>query len=208
MIQSDAGTGVYGMGTMAKGRGKASRRFYEPDKYWEQRAWSYVPASREAELASMSNVIKSVNPRSILDVGSGVGDALISLRERGVEARYRMVDFSDGMRERCYSRTGIWPDKWNGKSLPYTNNSFELVLSLHVMLHVPGDSIRDFIEEHIRVSSRFLYIGTNTHRKHNLAIHCFYHDYRALINELGLKILNWNEFNNGVTHFLLERSRD
>jgi SAM-dependent methyltransferase len=70
-----------------------------------------------------------------LDVGCGTG----VLAERLAEAGYEMsgVDPSDGMLDVLRARTpGIYAEQASGTSLPFADDSFDLVLTVAVMHHI------------------------------------------------------------------------
>jgi SAM-dependent methyltransferase len=86
-----------------------------------------------------------------LDVGCGTG----VLAERLAEAGYEMsgVDPSDGMLDILRSRTpGIHVEQASGTSLPFADDSFDLVLTVAVMHHIadPTD-VRLTLGEMVRV---------------------------------------------------------
>ena len=102
-----------------------------------------------------------------------------------------MCDFTDSFINTCAEKTGIQPTKWDGQHLPYADSSFELVISFSVFLHVPHDKIREALKEHIRVSSKYVFIATfyTDSCTWPLSPHMFLHNYPLLFSELGLNVV-------------------
>ena len=180
---------------------------FDPHKYWQNRGTSY-PATSD-KIAGEMDVMAAwiaMHTSSILDVGSGWGRVYLYLKERGLTGAYKMVDFVDSMREGCQKRTGILPDKWDGKFLPYADKSFDLVLSVEVLLHVPPADIVRILAEHARVSRRWLYIVTVGTCYKPLGAHCFWHDYLRLFSDTRLYVADAHFFRRGLrVHWILEK---
>ncbi len=163
--------------------------------FWE--TWGSRPTTAnpiiEAETTKIAGWLSQyrLEEEHLLEVGPGDGLTYRLLREQitGGGLAYHMADFVQSARDRCYQQTGIIPDEWDGSTLPYGDNTFGAVLSTDVMLHVPPAHIEAFIREHARVSKEYLIISTYIGSSDNLAAHCFKHDYEALFNRIGLKIL-------------------
>jgi ubiquinone/menaquinone biosynthesis C-methylase UbiE len=171
---------------------------YNPHIYWQWRSGTWKRAKREDEHRNtVGFVSKFLTEKGIiLDCGSGDGQIFLHLREElgdKLDGRYVMCDIADGMREKCLEKTGILPLKWDGKTLPFEDNEFDLVLSISVMLHVPPQDIEDFVAEHARVCGKHMFVATwwdGTDNK-KAGGHCFQHDYYSIFEKCGLKI--WSE---------------
>jgi len=85
-----------------------------------------------------------------LDVGSGVGlvDKYIAARLKSLTG----VDIEEGVVEKAkINNPGISYMLYNGKSLPFDDNSFDLTFAINVMHHVPVDHWQNFCNEMHRV---------------------------------------------------------
>ena len=160
---------------------------YEPEKYWEQRGRNYHHVETTEEMDILECFLAEHAVYGILEVGSGDGRVYAYLDPW---IPYTMVDFVDSFREKCKEKTGIMPDKWDAKTLPYPDNSFDLVLSFSVLLHVPFEDIRNHLRELMRVSKQYVFIATcDTGGDYGLDEgHCFRHDYLSLFAELGYTV--------------------
>ena len=168
---------------------------YEPKTYWNAVGKDYrAKSERVDELFNLEKCIRRYVPleENILEVGSGNGRVYHFLRERmpEIEGRYKMCDFVDSFRNACRQRTGILPRRWNGKTLPYSDGKFNLVVSFSVLLHVPSSDIERFIKAHIRVSSRYLFIATWYEVGDDWVSQgpYFRHDYFSLFEENNLRV--------------------
>jgi len=183
---------------------------YVPKQYWEERGNGYSVGIQNVkqDIEHLALFISTVGPQTILDVGSGWGRVYATLHRHNLAdpSMYYMVDFADSMRRNCHARTGILPDPWDGKFLPYADQYFDMVLSFQVMLHVPPTDIRLFLAEHIRVARRWVYIDTAGIVRKRLADHCFHHDYVGLFAAHGARLLDVNQCGGGKTmQWILEK---
>lgn len=185
---------------------------YSPQRYWNQRGKNYPVGigNIKGDLEHLGNWLNEIGPASILDVGSGWGRVFLALNQYGLvdPSMYFMVDFAESMRKNCYARTRIRPDSWDGKKLPYPDNTFDMVLSIEVMLHVPPADIDLFLKEHIRVATRWVYIITAGIIWKKPAPHCFHHDYLKLFATQGLRLAGTAVSGGGKTiHWVLRKGR-
>lgn len=190
-------------------RGRGSR--YNPKRYWSKRGKDYQieggEEGREIHLLMIAKQMQVFKLWKVLEVGCGYGNVYTVLKELDALPReYRMCDFVKSMLTGCQERTGIRPDWWNGRKLPYPDNRFGLVCSYWVMLHVPRLQIQGLLAEHCRVSNRFLHVVSLAQHTGDLAPHCFVHNYRALFEDARLDIVT-EKIHQGQGHWLLEKKR-
>ena len=118
-----------------------------------------------------------------------------SLLDSGTVTFEGLCDIADSMIEKCTATTGIQPKKWDGKDLPFSDKTFDCVVSVNVMLHVPPESIEHFIAEHFRVSQRFLFVASGYKFNLKLSKHVFDHDYDKLFAGRIVDIISRNDTN-------------
>jgi ubiquinone/menaquinone biosynthesis C-methylase UbiE len=169
---------------------------YDPVIYWQWRSENWKRAKREDEHQNTVDCVRRFLPEKgmILDSGSGDGQIFLHLREEfgdSLDGRYIMCDIVDGMREKCLEKTGILPTKWDGTQFTFEDNTFDLVLSISVFLHVKPDNIEKFLAEHVRVCKGHMFIATwyDGSEKKKSSSHCFQHDYYSLFDKFGLEIV-------------------
>jgi len=186
---------------------------YDPHKYWQDRGhWLKAPdASLEdrRELGNLAGWIREIQPKEILEIGSGHGRVYSHLKPLGLADDFTMCDFAASMLDGCQEKTGIRPDLWDGTTLPYDEGAFDLVLSFSVLLHVSPPDMARVLAEHVRVARGWMFIATCTKGIPDRSKHCFNHDYRKLFK--GLKVVKERAFYGRSkvdwerTHWLLEK---
>lgn len=168
-----------------------SSKKYQPRQYWRKRGRNYDGPytgddSRTEQFDKISETVKRLNPTTALEVGCGWGNVYKQLEQRkALPERYAMCDFVATMLQGCYLETGIVPDLWDGKVLPYSDNGFDMVCSFWVLLHVPKIDAVQFISEHLRVAKKWLYVVSLAEwNDDSLAPHCIMHDHEQLFQGL------------------------
>lgn len=121
-------------------------------------AWRRLGAADKASniAALLGNDAAGIG--SVLEVGCGTGDVLAAVKALGIGQEHRGVDVADPDAHRGPDATaGDLPlDSYDGRQLPYADNSFDLVFASHVLEHVPDE--RGFLAELARVAKRAVYI--------------------------------------------------
>lgn len=133
-------------------------------EYYRQTAGKYDSMhlgdpEHEFALAAMIGWFDHLGIRSVLDVGSGTGRAILSIKNLRPSIRAVGVEPSDGLREIGYQKGLSATELINGdaQALPFPDNSFDLVCAFGVMHHVP-DPDRAALEM-TRVASRAVFIS-------------------------------------------------
>jgi SAM-dependent methyltransferase len=94
---------------------------------------------------------------SVLEVGCGTGAVLQNLRMSGFGSRFVGLEIGSERSERKSSlATGIEIKGFDGITLPYPDESFDLVYASHVLEHVLDE--RGFLKEMRRVARRIVFV--------------------------------------------------
>jgi len=192
-----------------KRRRKALKE-YDPISYWNTRG---KVRGAEWNLASLDNLVDWYllyfgidYIATALDIGCAWGRALRRFKQRNVAIDMTMCDISESHLELCKKEHNVDPDLWDGKTLPYDNESFDLVISNSILLHVPKETIQEVWDEQIRVSRKHLFVGTYYKGVGNIGPHCFSHDYEVLIENSNLKVVNEFLYGNHKVNWWLEKT--
>lgn len=171
---------------------------------WQERGWHYSPRPPlRGEFGNMVAWLRKADPESILEVGAGWGRIYSYLKPLGLARHFAMCDFVDSMRQMCFLKTGILPDHWDGYTLPYRDNHFDLVLSFSTLQHVPPEQIGAVFAEHVRVSDRWLFIAVWAHGDWP---GLYDHDYPGLFKAHSLEVAKARVFGKRRrAHWLLEK---
>ena len=166
---------------------------YDPKLYWEKRGQQYKVKTKydfQEELIHLKYLFYDLDlfNNSILEVGPGYGRLYNTISPLATD--YRMVDFVNSMRQRCLKRTGVLPDYWDGKILPYDDQSFHTTILFSVLLHVPPKDIHEFLWEVTRVTESYIFIATFSGKGSIRSNHCFNYDYKSIFYGMGLEVVS------------------
>jgi len=120
----------------------------------------YMKAS--VGMAYTSWVLARLKFDSVLDVGCGCGYALLNFilhrkRVQGVEVCQHLLDTT----LRTYAVAGI-VQQARIQSLPFGENSFDLVYCTDVLEHIPEEDIPQAVSELVRVSKKYILVSVCT----------------------------------------------
>ena len=165
-------------------------------KFWDKREPQHRWSLPENDLSKqiMGDLVEWIRalyigeePR-ILDVGCGWGRLYAYLSKEVIESDVTMVDFTTTALHLCEEMTGHRPDLWDGKKLPYEDDSFNLVVLMELTLHIHPDHIKEVIDEAFRVSNQYVYITTLEWDQPEVKedTWCFAHDYMELLGDADI----------------------
>ena len=106
------------------------------------------PVYQAALLSSLGKVWDRTH-RSVLDIGGGTGIMAQAVKELFPVERVVSIDIED----RFLDHLSIETRTYDGASLPFSNNSFDCLLMLNVLHHVPRESRVSLLKECGRVAN-------------------------------------------------------
>jgi SAM-dependent methyltransferase len=116
-------------------------------------------AAHEFALALMTGLLDHLSIKSVLDVGSGTGRAVLGVKANDPSFKIVGVEPSDRLREMGYKK-GIRDDELidgDAYSLPFDDKSFDLVCAFGIMHHLEDPEKAAL--EMVRVARRAIFIS-------------------------------------------------
>lgn len=104
--------------------------------------WRMLGAKYKAE--NITEVCRSLNPGRVLEVGAGDGSILHFLNQQNFSAELYALEISDSGIEVIRNRNLRnlkEVQKFDGYTIPYADNSFDLVILAHVLEHVEHERV-------------------------------------------------------------------
>jgi SAM-dependent methyltransferase len=150
--------------------------YADPRRYWTLRGGDDYFREQEGQPARtrraewIAERLVAYEPRSILEVGCGYGKLLREIRNR-LDVPLTGVDFSPTQlqlaRDFLAGDDAISLLLGCGESLPFPDNSFDLVVTSAVILHNPQPAAERIRSEILRVARRFAAHNEETSRSYN-----------------------------------------
>ena len=131
---------------------------YFADTWRDNEAAYTLEARRQIEGRHPALVSEVFSPAKVLDAGCGPGILMLLLGELGLDVTG--VDHSDVARELAAPAIRSRIHVAGLTELPFTDDSFDLVICREVLEHIPLRDYLTVIGELRRVSSRFVYVTT------------------------------------------------
>lgn len=171
--------------------------YNNPELHWDQKASWYLkdkgnPFYSRKLKSIISRQIKKHNPSSLLEVGCGPGrlfPVYIDVSEVTV------VDFSYWMlrraialkREKGYNYNIF---KMDARHLLFLDDSFDMVVTSNVLLHIPHRTIENVVSEITRVCKGVIVCVEYFEEKQSeVSDFCFLHDYPLLFGDIGCNLI-------------------
>jgi ubiquinone/menaquinone biosynthesis C-methylase UbiE len=138
--------------------------------------------------------IRALQPKLILEAGCGFGRNLEFLIKEGIDPKILTgLDFSRRLLSQAKRRLKGLPVKLVSGSvqhLPFADNSFDLVFTHGVLMHVKPADLAKALSELVRVAKKNLVLIEEIRpRPRQLNFFTWAHDYDSAIKRIGLKVL-------------------
>jgi SAM-dependent methyltransferase len=129
-------------------------KHYEGSYGAEEIEWRRICAIDKA--SNIQALLGSEHVRTVLEIGCGTGAVLSELRNRGVGTNHKGIDLADPEKHVDPGAGDLSLLEYDGETIPFPNDSFDLVYASHVVEHVLNP--RGFIREIARVAKGLVYL--------------------------------------------------
>ena len=200
-----------------KGQVIDQTKVYDPLHFWEDYGDKYFKSFKRMQdiqinLSWVVQILTSLKPESLLDVGCGFGRLEPFFIDAGVVDKVTGVDFSQKQLDSAVEYLKTYPkrekitlSKASAKNLPFKDKSFDIVLTSELFTHVPPNKVRNaFIslsrvaKKYIVCVERFVFPGEHPYP------HIWTHDYVKQVGDWGITILQMKMIGNGMVGMILQ----
>lgn len=105
-------------------------------------------------LNQLVSAIEVYQPKTVLDVGCGLGVLVRALRRKGIEAIG--TDFAPILKEKAWKRKQTYLQIAEASDLPFPDKSFDVVFSSDFFEHIPDEEIDQIVSEMKRVGKKVI----------------------------------------------------
>ena len=116
--------------------------------------WRRICAIDKVE--NLQTLMRGAPVQSVLEVGCGTGAVLAEAARRNIGQRHTGIDMADPRDHLDSGAAALQILQYDGLSIPFPPESFDLVYASHVVEHVPDP--RGLLSEIRRVSRKLIYI--------------------------------------------------
>ncbi|GAI39722.1 unnamed protein product [marine sediment metagenome] len=128
------------------------KEIFESERYWHG-DWGYRQGYQDFPIhEQVVELIRSRNPKRVLDVGCAMGFIVKRLREKGIDAYG--VDISNYAISKAPEEVKPYLQVASAHNLPFPPQSFDLIYCASVLEHIPEDFTDKVIAEFKRVAKR------------------------------------------------------
>ncbi len=110
-------------------------------------------------LTHISNLMRTINVKSILDIGAGTGRGLLYMKEHFPDVKAHGLEPSPDMRAKAIEK-GVLPEQitqGRGEKIPFPDGSFDATCEFGVLHHIQHPEIA--LKEMMRVSKKAVFIS-------------------------------------------------
>lgn len=134
---------------------RRTRYLWDPEQFWNKQGAKsgfeeYPPDIQATHEAFLKQIDEELKPSSVLEVGCGYGRLLAFWGNRGTGVDFGVSQIAEAKRRELRAEVA------NALSLPFPDNSFDLVYTFGVLMHIPPASIDQVRNELMRVSKQWI----------------------------------------------------
>ena len=172
------------------------KEFFDGDRLYGYGGFRYDPKYWTETVKRFRDHYRLADNASILDIGCGKGFMLHDFNLLMPQAHLEGIDISEYAIENAHPPVKKFVKVANAKSLPYPDNSFDLVIAINTLHNLPLDECKQAFREIERVSRAHAFVVNDawrTEHEHeqmlawNLTALTYMHvdDWKKLFREVG-----------------------
>jgi len=127
---------------------------WNPETYLAQML-DEIPGYEELQ-AAVAAATESLEPSSVLELGTGTGETALGVLAQHPDARWTGIDASEAMLARARERLPAADLRLTRLEDPLPSGPFDLVVSVLAVHHLNGDAKRDLFTRIAQVSDNFV----------------------------------------------------
>ena len=168
---------------------------YKPQQFWDDWAEDFAQDDWQRKVHPqhewLLKKIQEIQPQSILEVGCGFGRNLAYIQKYMSGIPLSGIDISEKMIQQAKKMLDSSVELKVGKAenLPYSDDSFDLVFTHGVLMHVDPKSVLKTMIELVRVSTSHIIMIEQNYKPDNA--YTFIHTYQDILSQLPVDIVEY-----------------
>lgn len=143
---------------------KFGQEYFDGERKYGYGGFSYQPRFWQPVIPDFQKQYRLAANNSVLDVGCGKGFMLHDFRELIPGITVAGIDISEYAIENAMPDTKPFIKVANAKTLPFADNSFDLVISINTIHNLPLKECKQALREIQRVSNKNSFITVDAYR--------------------------------------------
>jgi len=172
------------------------KEYFDGDRLYGYGGYYYHPRFWTDTVRRFRDYYHLADDASVLDVGCAKGFMMYDFKKLMPNITIAGIDISQYAYDNAIEEMKSFIKVGNAKSLPYSDKSFDLVISINTIDHLPLEECKQALREIQRVSKKDAFISVNAWRtdkerelllKWNLTALTYMHvdDWKRLFEEVG-----------------------
>ena len=173
-----------------------SYQYFDGERLYGYGGYNYHPRFWQETVKRFKDYYNLADNASVLDVGCAKGFMMHDFKELIPNINIRGIDVSEYAYENAIEDMKPYIQIGNAKELPFPDNSFDLVISIHTVHNLPVDDCKKALKEIERVTKGNSFIAVDAWRneeekrrllKWNLTALTYMHvdEWKKLFDEIG-----------------------
>jgi SAM-dependent methyltransferase len=143
---------------------KFGKEYFDGDRLYGYGGYYYHPKFWTETVKRMRSYYNLADDAIVLDIGCAKGFMLYDFKLLMPKLNIAGLDISQYAYDHAMDEIRPFIKVGNGKNLPYTNNSFDLVISINTIDHLPLEDCKQALSEIARVAKKDAFISVNAWR--------------------------------------------